>query len=93
MADRASGRYRHNITGATNPEPDETRGGILADEMGLGKSLTMLAAVIASLQTASNFAASENVRTESDESPTIAAKSTLIIVPSACKAFPKKALE
>ena len=57
------------------------------------KSLTMLAAVIASLQTASNYGSLRNRRAENDESLALAAKSTLVIVPSACKACSKTALE
>ena len=65
--------------------PEETLGGILADEMGPGKSLTMLAAIITSLHNASNYAASRNLQPDNNGSLAIAAKSTLVIVPSARK--------
>ena len=79
--------YQHIITGAKSPTPSDFLGGILADDMGLGKSLAMLCAVMGSLGRASEFAG----QMHSDGSPREgrkAAKSTLIIVPSACESSP-----
>jgi SNF2 family DNA or RNA helicase len=73
--------YQHIITGSKSPTPDDFLGGILADDMGLGKSLTMLCAILGSLARASLYGAQmpsvghHSLRT---------AKSTLIVVPSAC---------
>lgn len=69
--------------------PDENGGGILADDMGLGKSLTTLSNIIGSLDHARDYSKSM-VASPSTVSNTISpsrmtAKSTLVIVPSACK--------
>jgi hypothetical protein len=52
--------------------------------MGLGKSLMMLAAIMASLDDAKIYARCETTTASSDDKFTIAAKTTLIIVPSVC---------
>ncbi|KAH7065668.1 SNF2 family N-terminal domain-containing protein [Paraphoma chrysanthemicola] len=74
--------FRHLITDARSSQPKECLGGVIADEMGLGKSLTMLAAIVASLDRALSWA---QINTSVDVSGkgTIAAKCTLIVVPSA----------
>ncbi|KAF2642209.1 hypothetical protein P280DRAFT_396724 [Massarina eburnea CBS 473.64] len=74
--------YRHIITGARSPSAKECVGGIIADEMGLGKSLTILSAIAGSLDRAFTYA---RTMTNIDASGRgiIAAKSTLVIVPSA----------
>ena len=79
--------YRHSITGATSEAPKATFGGILADEMGLGKSLTMLSAIMASLGDAESYVHSKMCGLSDDDQSVITAKSTLLIVPSARKAF------
>ena len=69
----------------SSPLP-ETFGGILADEMGLGKTLTLLSAIIGSLQWAHN-----STNLQADESSPLTPsckrpmKGTLIVVPSVCK--------
>jgi SNF2 family DNA or RNA helicase len=74
--------YQHVITGAKSPFRDDFLGGILADDMGLGKSLAMLCAIIGSLDRASEFAGPIYHVGPPVKGPK-AAKSTLIIVPSA----------
>jgi len=75
-------RYQHTITGARSPSAKECMGGIVADEMGLGKSLTVLSAIAGSLDQALAYA-----QTMTDIGASgygvIAAKSTLVVVPSA----------
>ena len=79
--------YQHIITGAKSPTPNDFLGGILADDMGLGKSLAMLCAVMGSLDRASEYAG-QIYSVGSPREGRRAAKSTLIIVPSACKFSP-----
>jgi len=79
--------YQHIITGAKSPTPNDFLGGILADDMGLGKSLAMLCAVMGSLGRASDYAGQIH-SVGSPREGRMAAKSTLIIVPSACKSCP-----
>ena len=75
-------RFQHVITGARSPSAKECIGGIVADEMGLGKSLTMLSAITGSLDRALTYAqAMTNVGPSGHG--VIAAKSTLVVVPSA----------
>lgn len=61
----------------------ECVGGIVADEMGLGKTLTLLSAVAGSLDRAFAYARTMT-NFEASGRSVIAAKSTLVIVPSAC---------
>lgn len=76
--------YRHQMTGATNALPESTKGGILADEMGLGKTLVMICAIAGSLKAAFEYARS--LTTPGDgQSDVLAAKSTLVVVPSSCR--------
>lgn len=60
--------------------PKENFGGIIADEMGLGKTLSMLAAITVTNEEANSFAGS--VVGDLTQSR---AKTTLVIVPSACE--------
>lgn len=78
-----SSSYNHLITGAKSPHAKECPGGIIADEMGLGKSLTMLSAITGTLDRACTYAQSMTSIGSSGQG-IIAAKSTLILVPSAC---------
>lgn len=77
--------FKHVITGAKSSEVVDTPGGIIADDMGLGKTLSMLAAVVASAPQAVEHAFI------STRAPTLhwqditPSKSTLVVVPSACK--------
>jgi SWI/SNF-related matrix-associated actin-dependent regulator of chromatin subfamily A3 len=80
--------YQHIITGAKSPVPDDCLGGILADDMGLGKSLAMLCAIMGSLDRASEYAWQKTIVGAPLDGPT-PAKSTLIIVPSACECSPE----
>lgn len=73
LADRRS--YQHVITGAKSPSNPDALGGILADDMGLGKTLSVLSAIIDSMEDARVFA-------NSGERNNV--MSTLIIVPSEC---------
>jgi hypothetical protein len=69
--------YTHTIVGTLQSNPDaETVGGILADEMGLGKTLTMLTAIIDSINDGIEFSC------ENYGQARINAKGTLVIVPS-----------
>lgn len=83
--------YQHRITGSKRLDrPDEYGSGILADDMGLGKSLTTLSNIMGSLDHARDFpkfmiASPNTVSTPSK----ITAKSTLVVVPSACKSLLK----
>ena len=64
---------------------DEVTGGILGDDMGLGKTLSMLAAIVVSLDDALRFAYNSTrapIQYWQDITPS---KSTLVIVPSACQ--------
>ena len=79
--------YQHVITGAKCQDPQNTWGGIIADDMGLGKSLTMLSAIASSTALASDYARSETCRTRNYDDPVIAARSTLIVVPSTRQSF------
>lgn len=71
--DRCS--FQHKITGAKSPTNPDTLGGILADEMGMGKTLSVLSAIIDSLDDAQVFSKSGGQNN---------IMSTLIIVPSEC---------
>jgi SWI/SNF-related matrix-associated actin-dependent regulator of chromatin subfamily A3 len=62
-------------------------GGILADDMGLGKTLTMIATIMTTTLHAERFVEGKLRSHENTKAPMIPVKSTLIIVPSACR-FP-----
>ena len=65
-------------------------GGILADDMGLGKTLTMIATIVTTIPHAECFVAGKLGTHENTKTAMIPVKSTLIIVPSACR-FPTMA--
>jgi SWI/SNF-related matrix-associated actin-dependent regulator of chromatin subfamily A3 len=73
------------ITGTQSHSQEDFAGGILADDMGAGKTLVVLSTVASSLDVALDYA---NMKPDTpfdivkDE---IRAKTTLVIVPSACK--------
>ncbi|KAK5056112.1 hypothetical protein LTR84_012665 [Exophiala bonariae] len=75
--------YQHLITGAKCNTPQDPLGGILADEMGLGKSLMMISAIVGSLSQAYNFAFAMTTKPGVNVEAVSAARSTLIVVPSA----------
>jgi SWI/SNF-related matrix-associated actin-dependent regulator of chromatin subfamily A3 len=77
--------FRHKITGAKSPFTRDTLGGIVADEMGLGKTLTMLSVIAGSLPQAYDYARTTTTDAYDTAKRVIAAKSTLIVVPSACE--------
>lgn len=77
--------YQHLITGAKSRDPQDFYGGVLADDMGLGKSLIMLSAIAGSLDPALTYAKTLTSAPGSTDDPVIAAKSTLLVVPSTCK--------
>jgi SWI/SNF-related matrix-associated actin-dependent regulator of chromatin subfamily A3 len=60
-------------------------GGIIADDMGLGKTLSMLAAVVASATQAIEYAFSSTRAPALHWQDITPSKSTLVVVPSACK--------
>jgi len=74
--------FRHMITGkkTATPHPDNL-GGILAGEMGLGKALTMLATILATLDSSKTFCATKNGFRNSTAALTHRG-GTLVIVPS-----------
>ncbi|KAI5820879.1 SNF2 family N-terminal domain-containing protein [Pyronema omphalodes] len=72
--------YRNTITDCkTQNLPDIARGGILADTMGLGKTLTTLALIMGSIDTARNSVC--HIETAEKSASPWVAKTTLIIVP------------
>ena len=77
--------YQHIITGAKSRDPQDTCGGILADDMGLGKSLMMLSAIAGSIAQAFDYAKSLTSLPGISSDPIIAARSTLLVVPSTRK--------
>lgn len=64
-----------------------SRAGLLADEVGLGKTLTMLSAIANSLKEAYEFSFLTGPDFD-DQSPIQRIRATLVVVPSARKAFP-----
>lgn len=72
----------------------ENGGGILADDMGLGKSLTMLSNIVGSLDHAQEYVNSKELPPGSicDDEVCFkpASKSTLVLVPSACRFIPQE---
>ena len=68
---------------ALNP----TASGLLADAVGLGKTLTMLSAIVYSLDTAYRFSLASNARPSHDNHAT-PIRATLVIVPSARRSLP-----
>ena len=74
--------YRHSIRTdfRTSAYPKETRGGILADEMGLGKTLSMISAIVASLDEARSYPQEQN--NPKTYSALHRSRATLVIAPS-----------
>ncbi|KAH8662435.1 SNF2 family N-terminal domain-containing protein [Xylariales sp. PMI_506] len=71
----------HIITGTISKEAEDCLGGILADDMGLGKTLSMLAAIVHTIDLANIFHNSDTTTTNvNDEIRNV--KGTLIVVPS-----------
>lgn len=78
--------YEHKITGTRNScKPRETIGGILADEMGLGKTLTVLSAIVGSMDLAASSTIAGLHAEMHPRSHLPRVKATLVIVPSVCK--------
>ena len=77
--------YEHAILGSRRmTRPNLSRGGILADDMGLGKTLTMISAILISLNEARTFMCSQNhVNIASDAQKLLRSSATLVIAPSA----------
>jgi len=61
----------------------ETGGGILADEMGMGKSLSMLALITKTLESADLWAHGQNKDISESQTTQKRSRATLVIVPSA----------
>jgi SNF2 family DNA or RNA helicase len=75
-------RYEHVVTGLRRSSPgQETFGGLLADEMGMGKTLSMLSAIVSTLDCAQKFAESKDSEFSELCKPF---SGTLVIVPSVC---------
>jgi SWI/SNF-related matrix-associated actin-dependent regulator of chromatin subfamily A3 len=79
--------FKHAITGAKSSEVVDAPGGIIADDMGLGKTLSMLAAVVSSATKAIEYAFSNTRADASHWQDITPSKSTLVVVPSACKSL------
>lgn len=68
---------------------DDFRGGLLADDMGLGKTLMMIVAIVSTLSSAEKHAQSNGAREPGEIiSRLTSVKSTLVLVPSACRLPP-----
>ena len=80
--------YQHRITESKRSRPlYGPSGGIIADDMGLGKSLTLISAIMSTLDFARSYGnpgISPYVESNSDNVGRFRSKSTLIIVPSTC---------
>lgn len=77
--------YTNNINGRITPEaPPDFRGGVLADTMGLGKTLSMIC-LLAADQTCSPSPPPSTIHVPFGPAPSNIAKTTLLIVPPACK--------
>jgi hypothetical protein len=83
--------HRHIISGATSKTPEDCPGGILADDMGLGKTLSMLAAIVRTIDLATLFSSDDEI-TSNNTSIIHNAKSTLVIVPSEREMYPRPLL-
>ncbi|KAF7518339.1 hypothetical protein G7054_g13485 [Neopestalotiopsis clavispora] len=75
--------YHHRISGARSPVPRDSPGGIIADDMGLGKTLTMICAIVSSLQQGATEPKESISLTIEPRSRRIPSKSTLIVLPTA----------
>ena len=75
----------HQISGQRRYDPPSvSSGGILADVMGLGKTLTMLSAIVHSMDEAIHFEILPEGGTTEDHVP-LKSRATLVVVPSARK--------
>ena len=80
-------RFVHRITGTRSSlRPDEKGGGVLADDMGMGKSLSILALIIETVEEGREWAENRRSETHAHAEINEYTHSTLVIVPSACKA-------
>lgn len=75
------------MTGASRSTMEDFRGGLLADDMGLGKTLMLIASMVATREHAMHHSIQRQLETHGSksESSLIPVKSTLVLVPSACK--------
>ena len=74
--------FEHQILNSRSAiKPEDPRGGILADDMGLGKTLTVLSAIVMSLDEA-RASAKTRVDGKQSNSDKQRVKSTLVVVPS-----------
>jgi hypothetical protein len=67
--------------------PRDSPGGILADDMGLGKTLTMICAIVSTLQQSTTQMGKLSLPTPELTSRRIYSKSTLVVLPTACESF------
>ncbi|ETS83639.1 hypothetical protein PFICI_05515 [Pestalotiopsis fici W106-1] len=75
-------RYLHRISDTKSPIPRDPPGGILADDMGHGKTLTMICAIVRTLQqydTYNKQLPSPKFKSDHGRNPS---KSTLVVLPS-----------
>ena len=80
-------KFEHRISShGQHDSPRLSLGGILADVMGLGKTLTMLSAIVLSLDDANHFMLSSDNAAIGD-SHLYATKATIVAVPSARKSY------
>lgn len=74
--------YEHIVAGCRQPQrPTEDFGGIIADEMGLGKTLTMISAIVMTLDRARGFAG-QDARPGGSIGAMERTRATLVICPS-----------
>jgi SNF2 family DNA or RNA helicase len=74
--------YQHEIAGfRTETYPVDTRGGILADEMGLGKTLSLVSAIVTSLDEARAYPNEQETRRRAGAN--WRSRATLVVAPSA----------
>lgn len=77
--------FEHQISGQSQSiSPRIPAGGILADVMGLGKTLTILSAIVHSMDEACHSTMPSG-ETSVDNYPAWSTKGTLVVVPSARK--------
>ncbi|KAI9665475.1 MAG: hypothetical protein M1831_001617 [Alyxoria varia] len=75
--------YLHILSGETRDRPlEECEGGVLADDVGLGKTLTMISALVGSLNRGAAFASSKRPEHKHLDSKHQSCSATLVIVPS-----------
>jgi SNF2 family DNA or RNA helicase len=84
--------FEHQISGQSQYIPPRiSAGGILADVMGLGKTLTVLSAIVHSMDEACHFTLPSG-ETPVDDHLAYSTQATLVVVPSArkCPCVPSK---